>query len=116
MVKLLKIKEIRQNTIDGSTLHLEISTEGKMQYRTAQNLAVIPENNEDKVLEVGDYLGLSLHQTVVMEGAGGKRGKAMFPTPIKVTTILKNFCDFQGVIMYILGFVIFLIFGLGKEF
>ena len=102
VAKLLKIEEIRQNTKDGSTLHLEIETDMKMQYRTAQNLAVIPENNDDNVLEIGEYLGLTLDQTVVMEGTVGKRGKAMFPTPITVRTILKNFCDFQGIIMYIL--------------
>jgi sulfite reductase alpha subunit-like flavoprotein len=97
----LNIKEIRQNTLDGSSLHLEISTnEGKINYRTAQNLAVIPENNEDAVLEVGEYLGLSLYQTVILDGTGNKRGKVMFPTPLKIKTILKNFCDFQGVIMY----------------
>lgn len=99
VVKLLKIEEIRQNTLDGSTLHLEIATDGKIKYRTAQNLVVIPENNDDKVLEVGEYLDLNLDQTVVMEGAGGRRGKAMFPTPITIRTILKNFCDFQGIIM-----------------
>lgn len=97
------IKETRQNLNDGSTLHLEIDTTGtNIKYLTAQNLAIFPQNTQEKVEELAKILDYDLSQIIKIEMNADKinnKIKFPFPSPISIRTILTNFCDFQGPIM-----------------
>lgn len=51
-VEVKSIKELRQKTNSGSTLHLELLNEHKNSYHTGSNLGIFIENSEETV----DYL------------------------------------------------------------
>ena len=102
---LINIKETRQNLNDGSTLHIELDlSKTPIKYRTAQNLAIFPENTRGKVEELAKMLGFKLETLVKLEksqenGGSSKKPKLPFPSPLSVREILTYFCDFQGPIM-----------------
>ena len=49
-VKIHSIKELRQSTEDGSTLEVFFDLSGSgLSYKTAQNLAMFPENTDEDV-------------------------------------------------------------------
>lgn len=63
--KVSQIYEARQNTNDGSTLHLELDLEGTMvDYETGMNLAIFAKNTDQKVKQISEYLSLNLDETV----------------------------------------------------
>lgn len=98
------IKEVRQNNADGSTLHLEINlTNTPIKYLTAQNLAIYPKNREELVQDLAEHLGFNLNKVIKLgygeDGISKRKFKYPFPSPLKIRTILTNFCDFQGPIM-----------------
>lgn len=102
---VINVKETRQNLNDGSTLHLELDlSQTPIKYRTAQNLAIFPENTPEKVQELAKMLGFQLENLVKLEKSPGNDGsskkiKLPFPSPLTVGQILTYFCDFQGPIM-----------------
>lgn len=98
-------RELRQKTDDGSTLHVEIdiSTTG-LNYITAQNLALYPENTSDFVEKAARVFGVELDSVFALEEKADNEGRVKFehpfPTPISVRTYLTKFCDLQGPIKY----------------
>lgn len=81
---MLAISQLRQNTQDGSTLQVVIDLAGSgIQYATAQNLGVYPENDPDIVAQVADYLGEDLN-SVYQVTSEKKKVKIPVPSPLSV--------------------------------
>jgi NADPH-ferrihemoprotein reductase len=98
---LTLIKELRQKTSDGSTLHVEIDcASAGLTYQTAQNLAIYPENSSDIVNKAAQLLGLNLDDVFTIEKNSENEDDESFkhpiPSPISVETYLSKFCDLQG--------------------
>lgn len=81
----------------GSTLHLDfdISHDPTLKYHTADNLAVLPVNDDEVVAKVAEKLGLDLDAQFVLNPANGKMDdfKLIFPTPCTVRECLARYCD-----------------------
>uniref|UniRef100_A0A6V2EWA1 NADPH--hemoprotein reductase n=2 Tax=Ditylum brightwellii TaxID=49249 RepID=A0A6V2EWA1_9STRA len=82
----------------GSTLHMEIDiskSKDVINYQTADNLGVLPVN-DDKVIEaVANALSYDLDAVFRIKAAPGKEGKhsVPFPTPCTVRECLSRYCD-----------------------
>lgn len=97
------IRELRQKTDDGSTLHVEIDCGAVgMTYKTAANLAVYPENSREVVERAAKLLGLNLKDVFSVEANSAIDNKNKFkhpiPSPISIETYLTKFCDLQSAI------------------
>ena len=95
------IRELRQKTHDGSTLHVEIDNKAAgLTYKTAQNLGIYPENSTSIVQRTATHLGLDLKTIFSVEQNPEVVTKGKFkhpvPSPISVETYLTRFCDLQG--------------------
>ena len=95
------IRELRQRTDDGSTVHIEIDNGPVgVSYRTADNLAMFPENDLETVEKVAKLLGLNLDEVFTLEENEDVdkkiKFKFPFPTPCSVRTFLTKFCDLQS--------------------
>jgi len=98
---IILIRELRQKTHDGSTLHVEIDNKSAgLTYKTAQNLGIYPENNPSVVQRTASHLGLDLKTVFSVEQNPDVPSKGKFkhpiPSPISVETYLTRFCDLQG--------------------
>ncbi|CAD8177566.1 unnamed protein product [Paramecium pentaurelia] len=99
--QVVSITQLRQNQQDGSTLQIIFDTgrEG-IEYKTAMNLGVYPENNDEQILEIANYLGENLNTIYTLEQLEEtKKAKMPFPSPLSVKKILKHFLDFNGQLM-----------------
>lgn len=95
------IRELRQKTEDGSTLHVEIDCAAAgLAYKTAQNLGIYGENAPEVVRKAANLLGLNLKDVFAIEQNPEADIKGKFkhpvPSPISVETYLTKFCDLQG--------------------
>jgi len=95
------IRELRQRTDDGSTVHIEIDNGSVgVSYRTADNLAMFPENDLETVEKVAKLLGLNLDEVFTLEENEDVdkkiKFKFPFPTPCSVRTFLTKFCDLHS--------------------
>ena len=95
------IRELRQKTEDGSTLHIEIDcASAGINYKTAQNLAIYPENSADIVNKAANKFNLNLDDVfeVTQNPDVPSKGKFKhpFPSPVSVRTYLTKFCDLQS--------------------
>jgi NADPH-ferrihemoprotein reductase len=97
---LTSIRELRQKTDDGSTIHVEIDcASAGLSYQTAQNLGIYPENGSDMVNKAAKLLGLNLSDVFAIEkNPENEQGnfKHPIPSPISIETYLTKFCDLQG--------------------
>ena len=67
-------------------------------YRTADNLAVLPENESATVEAVAKWMGYTLDQWFVLEPIDAAAGhKPIFPTPCSIREALTCYCDLQGI-------------------
>eukprot|EP00941_MAST-03F_sp_MAST-3F-sp1_P005151 g5151.t1 len=93
-------RELRPSTRDGgSTLHMEIGiSDTNLSYFTADNLAVLPENNDTQVESVASCFGFELDDwfKLVPRERGMKGLKWIFPTPCTVRTALQRYCDLNA--------------------
>ncbi|CAK56687.1 unnamed protein product (macronuclear) [Paramecium tetraurelia] len=99
--QVVSISQLRQNQKDGSTLQIIFDTgrEG-IEYKTAMNLGVYPENDDQQILEIANYLGENLDTVYSLELLQqNNRAKVPFPSPLSVRKILKHFVDFNGQLM-----------------
>lgn len=90
-------RELRSEADSGSTVHLEIDiskTNGAVKYQTADNLGVLPVNEDDVVEAVAKALGYDLDAVFRVKYAQGHEDHgAPFPSPCTVRECLARYCD-----------------------
>jgi len=100
LATITSIRELRQKTHDGSTIHIEIDcASAGISYKTAQNLAIYPENSSEIVDKAASILGLNLDEVFEVtpnSDAGKGKFKHPIPSPVSVRTYLTRFCDLQS--------------------
>lgn len=101
MVDITGIRELRQKTSDGSTLHVELNSGAAgVTYKTAYNLGIYPENNPEIVAKAASVLGFDLDDVFEITQNPDAPSKGKFkhpvPSPISVKTYLTKFCDLQS--------------------
>lgn len=97
--KVVVNREIRQNTVGGSTKHIEIDIEGTpLSYAIADNLAVLPKNDPALVKSLASVMNYDLEKWIEMVPAdAAKAGSGPpFPTPCTVETALSQYCDLSA--------------------
>ena len=92
-LKVLVNRELRSPKDGGSTAHVELDAPAaKMTYVTADNLAVLPENDAATVACVAKALGVERGALFALEPVE-KGWKQPFPTPCAVGDALARYCD-----------------------
>ena len=93
-------RELRSPHDGGSTVHMEIDiskhvSSGSLSYHTADNLAVLPVNDDDDVAMVASALGYDLDAVFRLKPSSKKKNdfKHLFPTPCTVRECLARYCD-----------------------
>jgi NADPH-ferrihemoprotein reductase len=81
----------------GSTRHIEIGLGGTgVSYLTADNLAVLPENDTAAVETLARTMGYALDDTIVVKPTDASSFKHQFPSPCTVREALTRFFDVTG--------------------
>ena len=91
-----QIRELRSSDDPGSTVHVEIdvSKAKGINYETADNLGVLPINQNDVVESVAASMGFDLNAVFSVKAAEGHEWHgAPFPMPISVRECLTRYCD-----------------------
>lgn len=88
--KVIMNRELRLSTVGGSTFHMEIDLKGTgIEYLTADNLAVLPENLPGNVDRLAKRLSYDLEQWVDIQPVGqDSKGELPFPSPCTIDQIL----------------------------
>ncbi len=104
-------RELRDPSDPGSTIHMEIDISkhmDTMRYTTADNLGILPKNDDVTVKAVADALNLDLDRVFHLlpanysEANGGViestsiKHALPFPTPCTVRECLERYCDLTG--------------------
>ncbi|ETW01203.1 hypothetical protein H310_06794 [Aphanomyces invadans] len=93
---LVNSRELRQSTSSGSTLHLEFDIKNTgVSYATADNLAILPENDPALVSRVATALRFDEDGVVELKPLD-KTTKLPFPTPATIRTILSRYLDLNA--------------------
>lgn len=90
----------------GSTRHIEVDLKGtNIKYNTADNLAVLPENDAEIVSALAKSMGYDLNQKVILEASNTATVpfKHMFPNPCTIRDILTKYTDIQGIVRHSAG-------------
>ena len=97
--QVLVNRELRSPN-SGSTRHLEIDLKGTgVNYETADNLAILPENSKVLVQFVCKHMGYDIGQGFKAVAAVDNQGyKPLFPSPCSVGDCLTKYFDLQGVL------------------
>jgi NADPH-ferrihemoprotein reductase len=103
--QVISNRELRNGNNCGSTRHIEIDLNGtEIIYETADNLAVLPENNNDIVNSLANILGYNLNDSLtispILNGKDANSFKYPFPSPCSIRDILTVYLDLQGVPRY----------------
>jgi NADPH-ferrihemoprotein reductase len=107
-ISLTAVRDLRSSADPGRTLHFEFNiADTKIKYNAADNLAVIPENNQTTVEEFAFCCGgYRLSQCVTLiptepdddvEEFSMTTFKHPFPTPCTVQTIFQKYLDISGI-------------------
>jgi NADPH-ferrihemoprotein reductase len=92
-------RELRAPVDVGSTLHVEVDVSCKnehVQYKTADNMAVLPLNDQMAVEKVSKALGYDLEDVFRLKPATEADAESfhhLFPTPCSVRECLTRYCD-----------------------
>lgn len=100
-------RELRSNNssssssdaVEGSTRHIEIDLKGvNLTYHTADNLAILPENNPLVVASFANTMGFDLDYSfdIVPVEEDADSFKLTFPTPCTIREALTMYMDIQG--------------------
>ncbi|KAL4115427.1 hypothetical protein PRIC2_013589 [Phytophthora ramorum] len=91
--KVVVNRELRPSTEGGSTVHVELDLRGTgVTYHTADNLAVLPENETSVVERLAKRLGYDLDQWVsVQPVSSDAHGELPFPSPCTIEEILTRY-------------------------
>jgi len=86
-------KELRNPVDNGSTIQIEFGIKNleTVIYQTADNLAVLPDNDYRLVDGIAKTLGYDLNKVFKMEYNLGE--KEIFPTPCSIRDLLTKYCD-----------------------
>jgi NADPH-ferrihemoprotein reductase len=100
-LKVTENRELRQDTKGGSTIHLELdcnsSSDGLcVSYQTADNLAIVPDNDPQLVESVAKWMSFDLDSWFQLEAIEGEY-KPPFPTPCSVRQMLTQYMDLNCV-------------------
>jgi len=85
------VRELRQKTTGGSTLHVEIKLPKDCAYATAHNFSVLPENDPAQVEAVASVLGVELGHWISVRSKSPDDGP-LFPSPCTVRVALSCYC------------------------
>eukprot|EP00551_Chaetoceros_affinis_P008140 CAMPEP_0203683778 /NCGR_PEP_ID=MMETSP0090-20130426/47696_1 /ASSEMBLY_ACC=CAM_ASM_001088 /TAXON_ID=426623 /ORGANISM="Chaetoceros affinis, Strain CCMP159" /LENGTH=684 /DNA_ID=CAMNT_0050552933 /DNA_START=22 /DNA_END=2076 /DNA_ORIENTATION=- len=90
-------RELRNPADGGSTLHVEIDATD-LEYQTADNLAILPVNDDTIVENLAKALNYDLSAYFKLLPAKGHESKYvhLFPTPCTVHECLARYCDLLG--------------------
>lgn len=90
-------RELRDPADGGSTLHVEIDAT-ELKYQTADNLAILPANDDTVVEKLAKALDYDLGAYFKLLPAKGFESKFvhLFPTPCTVHECLARYCDLIG--------------------
>ncbi|KAG7399021.1 hypothetical protein PHYBOEH_009912 [Phytophthora boehmeriae] len=89
--KVVVNRELRPSTEGGSTVHVELDLRDTgVTYQTADNLAVLPENETSVVERLALRMGYDLDQWVSIE-AVDPEGELPFPSPSRIGEILTRY-------------------------
>lgn len=98
--KVVENRELRKND-PGSTRHIDLElatslsgTNGPI-YTTADNLAVLPHNDEEQVRALAEHLKYTMNARFTLKAE--LKTPLPFPTPCSVSTALTCFCDINGI-------------------
>jgi len=96
--KVVVNKELRADTSEGSTVHVELDLSGTgLVYETADNLGVLPKNHPDTVNVVAKLLGYDLSTVFDLEPLSKTEDtKPIIPTPCTIETALTRYVDLNG--------------------
>ena len=102
--KIVSVREMRQKPSEMlSTLELIIELPPGVQYRTAQNILLFPQNTEatvNRILEYLDCQGDLADKLVVLSSSLSKEERSEvvlgFPLNISLRTIARNHLDIKG--------------------
>ncbi|TDH68183.1 hypothetical protein CCR75_004108 [Bremia lactucae] len=92
-VKIVVNRQLRRSTEGGSTVHVELDLRGTgITYETADNLAVLPENESRIVEKLATRLGFDLEQWVLLKPVvNDLHCDFPFPSPCTVRDILTRY-------------------------
>lgn len=89
--KVVVNRELRPSTVGGSTVHVELDLRDTgVTYQTADNLAVLPENETSVVERLATRFGYDLDQWVSIE-AVDPAGELPFPSPCTIGDVLTRY-------------------------
>ena len=87
-------RELRSPQDGGSTLHVEIDVSKRLTYQTADNLGVLPLNNDEVVESVAKSLGFDLDAVFSLKAAPNHEWHGdPFPMPISTRECLTRYLD-----------------------
>ncbi|KAF0744968.1 hypothetical protein Ae201684P_011492 [Aphanomyces euteiches] len=90
-------RELRRSTASGSTLFLELDIrDSGVSYVTADNLAILPENDPALVTRVAKALRYDATAMVDLKPVEGAPNRSPFPTPCSIETILSRYLDLNS--------------------
>ena len=100
-VPVQNVHELRQGPGGdglGSTLHAEFDLGGtQLSYRTAENMAILPENDPQDVEECARLLGFDLNEWFELRPSDDSSELGpLFPTPCTVRTALACYCSINS--------------------
>lgn len=99
LIKIIEKRELRNNANNpdaGSTLHVEFDIgSSNLQWQTADNFAILSENNKDIVEALAKKMNWDLNEVVIMDPVDDDF-KYPFPTPASIGDILRKYIDIQG--------------------
>ena len=98
-VKIESMRELKQTRKYGSCLEVIYDLEGTdLEYHTAANLAVFPENNQEDVDRIIKRFELEKEKEFIFKNAEGdnEKRKHPFPTPCTVGEALTKYCELRG--------------------
>ncbi len=99
ILPIVESRELRTDVSDGgSTVHLELSLEdeAKMNYRTADNLGIHPQNDERLAARLAARLGVGMDSVFTISTRGNRR--LNMPSPCSVEDLLINFADINSLV------------------
>jgi len=95
ILPVVKSYELRQDTSDGTTVHVEFSLSAENQsYRTAENLGVHPRNDYKLAGKLAKRMGLSFEDVFAVSNKGTR--KLTMPTPCSVGDLFLYFADINS--------------------